>query len=318
MKHFKLHRKSVDIEPILSEIRAQPTAWAEQTGRQNSIEVQAETNSIPLRGLRRSQIMGRRRRDVHETRYTSLARRFPRTIALTEELAEELGGELGRAKLARLPSGARVLPHVDRGEYYAFRDRYHLVVDSLGGSILQAGDEEVSMRAAELWWFDNKAIHNAQNESPRPRIHLVFDLNPKVSGDVEDPLNVSKPDPCRMLENARASTPNGANEAVAVAVELYLAILRNPVRWDAGLRERKIAERAQRQPIGVLAELLWPELEERRRRRRVSAIGWALAQLDMGRLASCQIPEALRDAGGIRAVHSAWRTSKDQLLYGTG
>jgi hypothetical protein len=318
MKHFKLHRKSVDVEPILSEIRAHPSAWTEQTGRQGHIDVQAETNSIPLRGLRRSKIMGRRRRDVHETRCTSLARRFPRTMALTEGLAEELGGELGRAKLARLPSGARVLPHVDRGEYYAFRDRYHLVVDSLGGSVLQAGDEEVSMRPAELWWFDNKAIHSARNESPHPRIHLVFDLKPKVSDDVEDLLGVSESDPCRMLETARASTPNGANEAVAVAVELYLAILRNPVRWDAGLRECDIAERAQRQPIGVLAELLWPELEERRRRRRVSAIGWALAQLDMGRLASHQIAEALRNAGGIRAVHSAWQTSKDQLLYGTG
>ena len=173
------------------------------------------------------------------------------------------------------------------------------------------------MRSAELWWFDNKTIHSARNESPHPRIHLVFDLKPKVSGDVEDPVSITEPDPCRILETTRVSTPNGANEAVAAAVELYLAIRRNPVRWDAGLRERNIAERAQRQPIGVLAELLWPEMEEGRRRRRVSAIGWALAQLDMGRLASCQIPEALRDAGGIRAVHSAWQRSKDQLLYGT-
>ena len=318
MKHFKLHRKSVDIEPILSEIRAHPTAWTEQTGRQSGIDVQGETNSIPLRGLRRSKIMGRRRRDVHETRYTSLAGRFPRTMALIEGFAEELSGELGRAKLARLPSGGRVLPHVDRGEYYACRDRYHLVVDSLGGSVLQAGDEEVSMHPTELWWFDNKAIHSARNESPHPRTHLVFDLKPKVSGDVEDPLGVSESDPCRMLETARASTPNDANEAVAVAVELYLAIRRNPVRWDEVLRERDCVERAQRQPIGVLAELLWPELEERRRRRRVSAIGWALAQLDLGRLTSHQITEALRDAGGIRAVHSAWQRSKDQLLYGTG
>jgi len=317
MKHFKLHRKSVEVEPILYEIRAHTTGWTEQTGRQSRIHVQAETNSIPLRGLRHSKIMGRRRRDVHETRPTSLAEHFPRTMALIEGLAEEVGGELGRAKLARLPSGARVLPHVDRGEYYAFRDRYHLVVDSSGGSVLRAGDEEVSMRPAELWWFDNKAIHSVRNESPHPRTHLVFDLKPKVSGDAEDPFGASESDPCRMLETARASTPNGATEAVAVAVELYLAIRRNPVRWDEVLRERNCVERAQRQPIGVLAELLWPELEERRRRRRVSAIGWALAQLDLGRLTSHQITEALRDAGGIRAVHSAWQRSKDQLLYGT-
>lgn len=182
--------------------------------------------------------------------------------------------------------------------------------------MLRAGDEELSMRTGELWWFDNKTLHCARNESDQPRTHLVFDLKPKVSGDVDQAAGVSAADPRRILETARAATPHGANEAVAVAVELYLAIRRNPTRWEEVLRECDCVERAQRQPLGVLAELLWPELDEKRRRRRGSAIGWALAQLDMGLPAAHQVPEALQDAGGIRAVHSAWRRSKDQLLYG--
>lgn len=317
MKHFKLHRKDVDVQPILSEIQAHSSAWSEQTGRQNRIPVQAQTNGIPLRGLRRSRIMGRRRRDVHETRYTSLAERFPRTVDLLEGLANELDGNLGRAKFARLPPGAQVLPHVDRGEYYEFRDRYHLVVESEGASVLQAGDEEIGMRTGELWWFDNKRVHSARNRSHHFRTHLVFDLEPRVGGDFDRMRRAATPDPRRILEALRSRTSNGANEAIAAAVGLYLAIRRNPGRWEQVLREHGCVERAQRRPIGVLAELLWPHLEVGRRRRRESAVGWALALLDLGRLEVQEIPDALREAGGVRAVHRVWRSSKDQMLYGT-
>jgi hypothetical protein len=120
-----------------------------------------------------------------------------------------------------------------------------------------------------------------------------------------------------MLEAAHASASSEANEAVAAAVGLYLAVRRNPARWEEVLRERGCVERAQRRPVGVLAELLWPELDAERRRRRVSAIGWALAQLDLGRLQVDRIPAALRDAGGISALHRSWQASKDQLLYGS-
>ena len=317
VKHFRLHREAVDIQPVLSEILAHTIAWTEQTGRQSRIRVQAETDGIPLRGLRHSKIMGRRRRDVHETRYTSLASCFPHTVALLERFANELGGNLGRAKFARLPPGAHVLPHVDRGEYYELRDRYHLVVDCQGTSMLQAGDEEISMRDGELWWFDNKVIHSARNESQRHRTHLIFDLRPKASSDIERPRSTAAPDPQRMLEAARVSTSSEANEAIAAAVGLYLAIRRNPARWEDVLRERGCVERAQRRPIGVLAELLWPQLEAERRRRRVSAIGWSLAQLDLGRLQVDRIPGALRDAGGISALHRCWQASREQLLYGS-
>lgn len=316
MKYFKCQRQDVGVQSVLSEVLANQPAWSEQTGRQRRVSVQAETNAIPLRGLRRSKIMGRRRRDVHETRYTSLAARFPQTVALLEALAAELDGRLGRAKFARLPPGARVLPHVDRGEYYARRDRYHLVVDSTGESVLRAGDEEVSMSTGELWWFDNKELHSARNESDHHRTHLVFDVEPNEAHDIDDTQGIAAPDPRQLLAAVHASSPDNADVAVADAVELYLAVRRNPLCWEGVLTEHGCVERAQREPIGVLAELLWPSLEQGRRKRRESAIGWSLAQLDLGRCAADQIPGALRDAGGIRAIHHGWHTSKDQMLYG--
>lgn len=316
MKDFKRHQRDVDVKPILSEVLLNETAWIEQTGRQRRVAVQAETNSIPIRGLRRSKIMGRRRRDVQETRYTSLAKRFPDTVALLERLASGLGGRLGRAKFARLPPDAKVLPHVDRGEYYELRDRYHLVVESNGESVLKANDEEVRMKTGELWWFNNKAVHSAHNDSKIARIHLVFDLQPQDHAAKKIP-KAELPDPCRILQDSLGSKPLKARHAVAEAVELYLAVKQNPERWQELLEDQGCAERAQSAPIGILAELLWPALESGRRRRRESAIGWALAQLDLGRLEAREIASALQEAGGIRAVHDVWRTSKDESLYGT-
>jgi aspartyl/asparaginyl beta-hydroxylase (cupin superfamily) len=127
--------------------------------------------------LRKSCIGDSKRRDVHESRYTTLSRSFPSVVSFIEEFADDVGAKLGRAKIVRLPPGHRVLPHRDRGEYYARRDRYHLILQS-AGSWMRCGEEEVAMREGELWWFDNKEEHEARNESNRDRIHLIFDLEP--------------------------------------------------------------------------------------------------------------------------------------------
>ena len=149
-------------------------------------------------------IAGRQRRDVHESRWTTGSQRFPLARAFLEETARTLGGELSRAKLVCLPPGNRVYPHVDRGEYYRARDRFHLVLRS-SGSWMRAGDEEVRMRAGELWWFDNDQEHEACNDGDTDRIHLIFDLLPlrpeaafgsagKRVGAISSPAD--RPEPC--------------------------------------------------------------------------------------------------------------------------
>lgn len=177
LKYFRQLRDDVDVRPILDEIDAQPEAWSAQTGRQR-VRVQAEALAIPIRGLRKSKMEGRDRRDVHPSRYTTLSRSFPAVRRFIEAVAREHGAAPARAKLVSLPPGHRVHPHVDRGEYYLIRDRYHLVIASRGCR-MRAGDEEIVMRPGELWWFDNKAEHEAWNETDVPRIHLIFDLEPR-------------------------------------------------------------------------------------------------------------------------------------------
>ena len=190
MKYFRGIRHGIDVRPFLDEIASVPGAWDVNTGRQDKIEVQREAESIPLRGLVKSKIGNRKRRDVHESRYTTISRRFFVARAFLESFAAEQNAQLSRAKIVRLPLGRRVYPHSDRGEYYRVRDRYHLILQSTAGSYLKSGDEEVRMQVGELWWFDNKAVHEAYNDGTADRIHMIFDLLPnsritEVFGDGE-------------------------------------------------------------------------------------------------------------------------------------
>jgi aspartyl/asparaginyl beta-hydroxylase (cupin superfamily) len=113
---------------------------------------------------------------VQESRWTGGSARFPLIRHFLQSVAEDLDCDLGRAKLVALPAGRRVYPHIDRGRYYQLHDRYHLVLRSPLGSWLRAGDEEVRMQEGELWWFDNRQIHEAHTDGEEDRIHLIFDM----------------------------------------------------------------------------------------------------------------------------------------------
>ncbi len=178
MKYFKKIREYVPVDPFLIEIAGVDDAWASATGRQDKIAVQREALAIPLRGLRKSMILGRNRRDVHESRWTTGSVNFPVARAFLDDIAAELDADLGRAKIVCLPAGKRVFPHIDRGAYYRLRGRYHFVLKSSTGSWLKAGDEDVRMREGELWWFDNDQMHEAFNDGDEDRIHIIFDLLP--------------------------------------------------------------------------------------------------------------------------------------------
>jgi len=180
MKYFRLMKQELDVQPFLDEIESIPDAWALNTGRQNKIAVQREARAIPLRGVVKSKIAGRKRHDVHESRYTTLSKQFPIARAFLESFAAEQDAELGRAKIVCLPAGRQVYPHTDQGEYYRLRDRYHLILQSALGSYLKSGDEEKRMQVGELWWFDNKQIHSAFNDGDADRIHMIFDLLPRT------------------------------------------------------------------------------------------------------------------------------------------
>ena len=180
LRHFKKVEMEVDTETILKEIESNPETWHANVRRQHMVHCQQHTLSIPLRGPSRQ--MGEEEtptRDIQKSSLTTLSRQFPETLALCERMANKLEGTLGRAMLVALKPQHSVFPHIDTGTYYAKRDRLHLVVFSPTGSLMKAGSEEVVMYEDELWIFNNKVVHSADNASEMPRIHLIFDIEPR-------------------------------------------------------------------------------------------------------------------------------------------
>lgn len=177
LTQFKLLDAAVDIQPLLAELEANTQYWLHDTSRQDKVTVQRETNSIYLRSAVKPFPPGiTSSNDVHDSRSTAMAKHFPTILGWTEAVADSLGGDLGRVTIVRLAPHGRVYRHIDHGDYYRVRDRYHLVLRSPAGSILGAGDEWVRMQEGEFWWFNNKVPHEAYNESDVWRIHLIFDV----------------------------------------------------------------------------------------------------------------------------------------------
>jgi hypothetical protein len=169
MKYFKLIRSGIDVAPLLEEVRSHEQAWLIDTGRQDKIRVQRETNTIFLSvAVRRPDL---NINENQESRLTSVSRNFPRALAFMTEFAQEANCHLSRATIVRLKPKSQVFRHIDEGSYYFLRDRFHLVLQSSTGSVLMSGGEQVCMREGELWWFDHKQYHESYNESGDWRIH---------------------------------------------------------------------------------------------------------------------------------------------------
>ena len=176
--HFALVRDEIDLSQIHEELTLQADKWNANTKRQETTRVQRETMSIPLRVSVRPHPKGVKSIDVHPHQFSELAEYFPRVVDFAQSFAREQNGVLGKLAIVQLNPHSKVYSHIDEGEYYLIRDRYHLVIQSPYGSEMFCGGEEVTFREGELWWFDNKAPHEAYNRFDVGRVHLIFDVLP--------------------------------------------------------------------------------------------------------------------------------------------
>lgn len=79
-----------------------------------------------------------------------------------------------RCGFLSLPVGGEVGQHIDIGDYYLTRDRYHLAIQ--GSYVYTVGGESVKVDAGDLIWFNNKLLHGTKNVGDVVRITFVFDV----------------------------------------------------------------------------------------------------------------------------------------------
>ena len=82
--------------------------------------------------------------------------------------------KFSRCGFLSLPVGGEVGIHIDKGNYYLTRDRYHLSIQ--GTYDYTVGDETVRVEPGTLLWFNNKLPHGTKNVGDCVRITFVFDV----------------------------------------------------------------------------------------------------------------------------------------------
>jgi len=182
MKNFLKIAEGVDVMPLLAALARQPDLWNQnllRTTHPNSPHTQVDDIWLRFNDLKAYEATGDAAHvmDQHESVNYPAFHALPQARALIFALMARVEGErLGRCIITKLKPGAVIEPHVDSGDHAAYFERYHIVLQSLPGSVFNAGDESVQMRAGEVWWFDNASEHSVINNSADDRIHLIVDI----------------------------------------------------------------------------------------------------------------------------------------------
>ena len=85
------------------------------------------------------------------------------------------------------------------------------------------------MREGELWWFDNKQVHEAFNDAQAERIHLIFDLLPREAANVALDLDAKL-----RLEKPLSEAPETDNPMEVGEVESFRRVVYDPASPRAG------------------------------------------------------------------------------------
>lgn len=188
MRNFQLLAQNVNVTPLLNALYRQPELWKEDTFLRNVPQGPfGETDTVYLRFpdkvevtqeqlelYLKNQLAGH---DLHECKWREEISKLPEARAHILTLAASLGAtRIGRCMINRIVPGGRIFPHKDSHWHATYWDRYHLVLQSEPGNVFRCEDENVHMRAGELWWFQNANEHEVHNNSSMDRIHLVMDM----------------------------------------------------------------------------------------------------------------------------------------------
>jgi len=175
MSNYKFIAKNLDVSDILKQLNDNPNDWAAVSGYKNIAGDVNPYGFLPL-------VMAKVAFAEDDPKDTEMQQQTPMYKKYTS-VRKFLKGfgikEISRAAFFRLKVGHGVARHIDVGNYYKTRDRFHL---SLSGTYLYEVDgEEHVIEPGTFFWFDNKKYHSALNIGDVDRVSFVFDVPWRVN-----------------------------------------------------------------------------------------------------------------------------------------
>ncbi len=113
-----------------------------------------------------------------ESQDSVYAKDFPETLFYLQTLSAELQGYLARVSMVKTLDEYRYFPHVDKGYYYLFHKRYHVVLISSGSTMISAENRE-EFKGGDIFYLNNLQVHSGKHSHEHDeRVHIIFDVLP--------------------------------------------------------------------------------------------------------------------------------------------
>ena len=168
MSHFRFIEKNIDVSNILADIKKED--WAVAGSLSGAAGDTKPYGFLPL-------TMAAVKNPDDDPKKTELQQNTPmyyRYPGIRKWLKTYKLHRHSRAAFFRLRPGETLGRHIDEGNYYLTRDRYHL---SLQGTYLYTvEDESHQIEPGTFFWFDNKRPHESYNNGDVDRLTFVWDV----------------------------------------------------------------------------------------------------------------------------------------------
>ena len=175
LDNIRIIKTGINVSKILKQLEKYPNDWGAQKTMEGALsmldrgfpEVQAGVLQLIMGGVENlDQYVG----DTDICIETPAYKRHTEIVGFLKRNFKKFS----RCGFLSLPIGGIVGKHIDIGNYYLTRDRYHLAIQ--GTYRYSVGDESVIVEPGTLLWFNNKLEHGTENLGDCVRITFVFDV----------------------------------------------------------------------------------------------------------------------------------------------
>lgn len=180
MPHASRIAAGIDVAGALAQIDAAPELWGQYPTRTEGQSPHRESQDIWLRFRAWEDLTDRSKYgEPHFAVWYPAWHMLPALHPIVFDMmrlveAEYVGGVL----LTRIPAGARIHTHHDRGSWHAewLSTKLYVVLRANERCINRYEDERYTMAAGEAWRFDNLIPHSVENNGESERIALIITM----------------------------------------------------------------------------------------------------------------------------------------------
>lgn len=164
----------LDVQPLLTQIDANPQLWNERPNRLLGTSPHRETADIWVRYMDPALCGTHDYAQPHTSIWLPGAASIPAVRDLHAAVAPP-SGDFGGVLITCIPPGRQVYPHHDRGTWHAewYDHKVWIPLRANAGCINRVEHESAVWRPGEAWTHDNLRVHSVENHGETERIVLI-------------------------------------------------------------------------------------------------------------------------------------------------